>query len=448
MTFAALIALAALCTLCGAVLLLLGLRGRRVNDHPICRRCRFDLVGVYPGADRCPECGGELSASRAVRVGARRRRRGLLVAAAPLLLVGVGGSGGVAWVWGTGFNWYSLSPDWLLESMAGSPDMTHQSAAVAELAARLGGGSLGAQRRDRLVQKAIELQADEDVVWLQEWGDLIGAAITSEVVSREQVESYLQHAISMELSVPEKLRQGEAAMVTIVFRPHRVGASPSIKASFVAPPIEINGAPLTERAGGSTLFWISGSSVMSSAGRSARFDLEPGVYALACAVELDAGIEGGSGAAAEPVTVRRELQATTEIVPRGTPLVEFIPPEPLREQVAQAFRAYGFRAAPASEGAVRLDGTVHSNNPPVPCAFEIFVRVGGREHPWGRTLFPQGADLGWGTSAQIDAPVGPSVDLVLRASEEVAIQNGAHAVWGGEIVIENVPVEREDEPGE
>ena len=30
----------------GVAMLLIGLRGRRVTDHPTCRRCRYDLHGL------------------------------------------------------------------------------------------------------------------------------------------------------------------------------------------------------------------------------------------------------------------------------------------------------------------------------------------------------------------------------------------------------------------
>jgi hypothetical protein len=43
--------------LAGLILLVLGVRGWRIDDHPVCRRCRFDLVGVYPAIGACPECG-------------------------------------------------------------------------------------------------------------------------------------------------------------------------------------------------------------------------------------------------------------------------------------------------------------------------------------------------------------------------------------------------------
>lgn len=41
----------------GLALFWRGWRGRRVDNHPWCRKCCFDLKGVWPGAAKCPECG-------------------------------------------------------------------------------------------------------------------------------------------------------------------------------------------------------------------------------------------------------------------------------------------------------------------------------------------------------------------------------------------------------
>src|SRR5690349_6074803 len=54
--------------LLGVVLLALGLRGRRVGDHPYCRRCGFDLFGLPPAHPACPECGADLLAAPAKSV--------------------------------------------------------------------------------------------------------------------------------------------------------------------------------------------------------------------------------------------------------------------------------------------------------------------------------------------------------------------------------------------
>lgn len=76
-----------------AVMLVIALRGRRVDDHPLCARCRFDLIGV-PEPKVCSECGADLQAPRGRWVrrrplvyGNRRRRRHLLHVSALCVLV-------------------------------------------------------------------------------------------------------------------------------------------------------------------------------------------------------------------------------------------------------------------------------------------------------------------------------------------------------------------------
>lgn len=65
-------------TVLGFLALALGLRGRRVGTATHCRKCCFDLTGVFPEHETCPECGSPLTAPRDVTRGLRRRRWGLL----------------------------------------------------------------------------------------------------------------------------------------------------------------------------------------------------------------------------------------------------------------------------------------------------------------------------------------------------------------------------------
>jgi tRNA(Ile2) C34 agmatinyltransferase TiaS len=50
----------------GISALVRGLRGRRIDDHPLCRRCGFDLTGKPETSTRCPECGSDLRRPRAI----------------------------------------------------------------------------------------------------------------------------------------------------------------------------------------------------------------------------------------------------------------------------------------------------------------------------------------------------------------------------------------------
>lgn len=65
----------------GAVLFLLALRGRRVDDHPLCGECDFDLTGRPAASKRCPECGADLTRPTAIVLGHRQPHRPGMVAA-------------------------------------------------------------------------------------------------------------------------------------------------------------------------------------------------------------------------------------------------------------------------------------------------------------------------------------------------------------------------------
>src|SRR5438105_668743 len=74
--------------LVGATILLKGLKGRRVGDHPICARCGYDLFGKPEESKVCPECGADLCEKKAVVIGWRQKRAGMVLVG--LLIVGLG----------------------------------------------------------------------------------------------------------------------------------------------------------------------------------------------------------------------------------------------------------------------------------------------------------------------------------------------------------------------
>ena len=47
--------------LTGTLLLILGYRGRRINDHPVCRKCRYDLSSFPASSQRWPLTTGHLN---------------------------------------------------------------------------------------------------------------------------------------------------------------------------------------------------------------------------------------------------------------------------------------------------------------------------------------------------------------------------------------------------
>src|SRR4051794_4758223 len=90
------------------------LRGRRVDDHPICRGCGFDLFGKPDGSQRCAECGADLTHRRATRIGRRERRRGLARVAGSGVLLSVVALSGMGWIQVRGVDMQRHKPVWWL----------------------------------------------------------------------------------------------------------------------------------------------------------------------------------------------------------------------------------------------------------------------------------------------------------------------------------------------
>src|SRR5687767_13601577 len=106
------IVIPALLAAASAVALAIAVRGRRVDDHPICRKCGFDLIGKPAGSTVCSECGTDLTSPRAVRVGRRERCGGLAAVAAPAVVLCLAWLCFVGWRAGRDTNWNRHKPAW------------------------------------------------------------------------------------------------------------------------------------------------------------------------------------------------------------------------------------------------------------------------------------------------------------------------------------------------
>jgi len=88
------ITITATALLLGTLLVWLGRRGKRLDGHPVCRKCRYDLSGSVGGGgalpEACPECGRSLAERRAVANGNRRPRPIVLTSGFVLVALGVG----------------------------------------------------------------------------------------------------------------------------------------------------------------------------------------------------------------------------------------------------------------------------------------------------------------------------------------------------------------------
>lgn len=105
---------------------------RKVDDHPICRECGFDLFGLPESSVRCPECGSDLAQRDAVRMGnsvasTRRRAAVALIALSSLFTLFIGLE-----VYGR-VDFLPIKPDWWLALELDSKSVERRNLALVAL---------------------------------------------------------------------------------------------------------------------------------------------------------------------------------------------------------------------------------------------------------------------------------------------------------------------------
>ena len=184
----------------GMALTALGLRGRCTDDHPLCRRCGFDLTGRAPDSTRCPECGADLKRPKSMVLGYRRRRAGLLTGGIAVWSAAVSVFGVVAYGRTKHVEWLSYAPLWYTLREASSIDPTRRKPALAELRARFAGGRLSKMDVGRFADAGLAYQADGTKPWDPTWGDLLENAQASGDLSADRRARYAKQAMMSVLS--------------------------------------------------------------------------------------------------------------------------------------------------------------------------------------------------------------------------------------------------------
>ena len=205
------------------VLIVVGLRGVRIDRAPICKRCGFELSELGQSPGNCPECGRHLRTGD-VRYGHRRRRPRciwigvLLLSPFALGIASIGlGSARVA----------GSLPTTALIWLAG---FTGDRGLLTELNTRIAAGGLTQAQLDGIVQTALSIQERPSLPWSEEWGNVVDSAIAKGLVKPEDVKRYLMHASPFTLQLQPRVRQGDVPKFEVRASfadkiPHHVGAS-------------------------------------------------------------------------------------------------------------------------------------------------------------------------------------------------------------------------------
>ena len=417
----------------GLMLLVLGRRGRRVDDHPVCARCRFDLsASVWDSTNppTCPECG----CRRLPRVGNRVRRDGWTWGGALLLglsLLGVGGA-----IYG-GYNAAALAsfkPLWLLKGEARYGSDASAGAALWEMLVRVKGGAMPTATTDALFSDVARYGPAGDAALATVprgagWDDLAaelmlaGAGAGSDAERRAVAKSWG----TVGVEVRPRVVMGEAVPVAFAYK---VIGSPSLRYGLV----QSRGRPTVKVLGEKFRFWIGGGFEGDNTTRGDGPSWGRCVGKLRPDVELPTAMETGRHELTieVPFTLRDGkggpvLVAWTET---RTATVEWVesggdPVFMRKDDVAGAALSAGLtvgddRITATDWGSISV---INLASVPAPIAYRVTLRRGGREWPFGSiATAAQAMGFGFSTGGEVPDALedGALVDVVLTPDADVA----------------------------
>ncbi len=422
----------------GLGLLLLGLRGRRLNRHPICRLCRFDLQGVYKGPDgpviTCPECGSGLRRPRAIRVGARRRIYSAIVLGtlafilplAALVLVGL------AMLTGADANVYKPVGVLLFEARHAGPAATQ--GAAKELTNRLTAGKLSDTQIKSVLNAALEIQADSARPWCPELGDMVETIhMQSELgmqskLGADEYQRFMNQAAVLVIETRSVVARDDPFPVLITMRESRIGNISEIMVPIYIEQFSVDGEnliptasdPPEVRRSKSFLFgnisqfqtdplailWASSRTTKlgSSAAQTCRTTLKlpqtlaPGRHTVELSVSVQASARArvyrapGQPSKSDAPFLTHTRAFSVEVLPAASRAIEEVPPDPdLEKKLSRQLEAGASAVSVYETSDSTRQGAKNKyaslafavDQLPVPVAFDVFLRVGEREWPIG-----------------------------------------------------------------
>jgi hypothetical protein len=415
----------------GIWLLRRGIRGRALDDHPICRQCRFDLFNRAKESNRCPECGAQLDQFGATIIGNRQARYRLVWAGLALLVAGVLPLGSQIGLAVSGVDPMHLKPTWwLLRELPGDKRYGINGLNTGELQRRLLANQLSLKDESRLVQLILGFQQDLSHPWDPRWGDMIEWIHNRGNLSTEAWNAYIADDQPGTLEVRPRVARGEP----IVFQLNaelrgstafaKVSSSLSITPSVPGAAIEY---PMWGGSAGETLGFYGWVELTPNAWKQ----IQPGEH------ELDVTVTGSNGWTGPGPHPPLKLSGKWILAPDGESVVTTYRDEALAAQLRQTL-SYQIRDDTANEFRV----CVKSDDPRFVLAYDIFVRDGTRECT-GTTMWATVNGVGCSHREAVftgtNVPAGRTVDLIMRPSLTAARQTVYQTrVLDHEFVLKNV----------
>jgi len=443
------------------LLMFLGIRGKRIDDHPWCRKCRFDLFGRGENAvDACPECGNDLTRPRAVRIGQRRKRRGVILFASFVMLTGVSGLGITGYSDLADVNWQHHKPVWMLMREADGAPGIFSEAAVDELLRREDLGRLNNDQVDDLIEVILRHQADSARAWRTEMGDLVEKYYVAGKLDRERWERYtgqfLFDVYKIEVR-PEVVIGSGRVGIRMVKQDVRCGSGTHMayqlqeknRVTTIGPDVvgrvnPVSTSPLGHRnnSHSQTNYFLNDEPQWAN--------IRPGKQKVTHEVEL-AILEASGRGVLQPTDVfaSRQVKFETEstFLPAGQSTVKLNTDPSLKATVEDAVQlrrvVVGPVSVPNTTNQFYVSYFIDFDPRPVDCAFTIVLKHGANEYEVGSIAMAAAMDTGYHGYESFTADLrGKRVDVILRPSPDYAESTiDCFEIWGEDIVFKDVQVQ-------
>jgi hypothetical protein len=411
------------------LLLRRALKGRRVDDHPVCAKCRYDLFGLSAPAT-CPECGADLARPRAIDIGRRTPRPLVVYTALATLLLSLAA---LAFWTRTTYQVFSLDtnkPTWWLMHRIDDRNSPIRDAAVTELRRRLQFAKLAPAQIDKIADRALTLQADDKTPWQPIWGAFLESARDTNKLDEARWQRYLRQAIPLAVADHRKVvRRGDP----IPFRVRQGPARTSTDARFFlqyATRVEINGQAVHMPPSDSAMILVIGPQWPTPTTPNPHREyaipfrgpvlqnLVDGVQKMSIEfqVSVHSNRKDQAGNALGKFTIREDCHWS--LVAPDTPTVEVFDDPALADDIGKKLRVISARRTRAiiSFGVVATGITT-------PLAAKVFLRHNGSTFPGGHVILRPPNDTAAALAFNLSDAAMDKVDVILRASPEVAAAN-------------------------
>jgi hypothetical protein len=424
------------CAFAAAMLVISGMRGRVLDDHPLCRRCGFDLTGKPGTSALCSECGADVTRPRAIVIGHRKRRIAPLIAGTMLMCASLL----MLTLSLTKVNWQPYKPVWWVLSEFDSPNLTKRDAAVRELDRRLNAGSLSDRQIAAIADAVIKYQASPSKTWIPRLGNLVEGAHALNKLSNAQWKQYVTNTLALKLDVRRRVRLGDPIPYWVSEQPHRAGMLGGLGFAYRNVQLTIGTVKVKGSFGDSGR--IGGQIGGGATGSNLRLNneqleqLQPGDYTMTLSLDLSIAD------APTHVVVNRTLTLTApvQLMPASQPTVTLIDDPSLKPALEKSLKIV--RAHLTDD---HLNVNLAFDNPTVGVGFDVFARHGEREDKLSDLSVPAGSgSYGRNVNGRVPRLKGQTIDLIFRPSIAAATETtNTFAIWNGELVLQDVKVTRQ-----